>query len=91
MALIKSDRKDFMSYSVPYTFIPGTKARAQEINANFTSMADSIDALDTKKIDLDLSNISETGIEFIKNNTLTRNIGEIIFAPIPITDVGVHR
>ena len=90
MALIKSDRKDFMSYSVPYTFIPGTKARAQEINANFTSITDSIDALDTKKIDLDLSNISETGIEFIKNNTLTRNIGEIIFAPIPITDVGVH-
>ena len=50
MALIKSDRKDFMSYSVPYTFIPGTKARAQEVNANFASITDSIDELDTSLI-----------------------------------------
>ena len=90
MALIKSDRKDFMSYSVPYTFIPGTKARAQEVNANFASITDSIDELDTSKLDLDLSNITPEGIEFIKNNTITRNIGEIFYTPVPITDVGSH-
>ena len=27
---------------IPYTFVPGTKAKAQEINANFSSIADSI-------------------------------------------------
>ena len=62
MALIKSDRKDFMSYSVPYTFIPGTKARAQEINANFTSITDvGVHLLDGTKI-------SEEGIykDFVK-------------------------
>lgn len=88
--LVKPERKDFMSYSIPYTFVPGTKARAQEVNANFSSIIDAFDDLDNKKINLDLSNISEQGIDVIKNSTVARNIGEIFYAPFQLTDAGVH-
>ena len=79
-----------MSYTVPYSFVPGTKARAQEVNANFASILDSFDNIDANKVNLDLSNITSDGIEVIKNNSSIRNIGELIFSPIPITDSNLH-
>lgn len=29
---------------IPYSFIPGTKAKAGEVNANFVALADTIEA-----------------------------------------------
>lgn len=79
-----------MSYTLPYTFVPGTKARAQEVNANFTSLTDALEIIDSNKANLDLSNITPEALEVIKNNSSIRNIGELIFSPIPITDSNLH-
>ena len=79
-----------MSYTVPYSFIPGTKARAQEINANFGAVNDNLSSLDSSKANIDLSNITSEGIDVIKNNTTLRNLGELIFSPIPLTDLSLH-
>lgn len=80
---------------IPYSFIPGTKAKAQEVNANFIALAESItgntSTLNSTKLNKDLSNITQTGINVIKNNTAPpRNIGEIISSTIPLTDSGLH-
>lgn len=80
---------------IPYSFIPGTKAKAQEVNANFIALADCITentvSLNSSKLDKDLSNITQAGIDVIKNNTpSSRNIGEIITSTIPLTDAGLH-
>lgn len=79
-----------MSYNIPYSFIPGTKARAQEVNANFKYVLDSADELNRTKLNTTFSNISTEAVDFIKNCTSSRNIGEIITSPIPITDDAVH-
>ena len=79
-----------MSYTVPYSFIPGTKARAQEVNANFNALIEYCSAFDTGKMNTDLSNISSDGIALIKNNTSLRNLGEIIFSTLPLNDSGLH-
>lgn len=80
---------------IPYSFIPGTKAKAQEVNANFIALAESITGntttLNSTKLNKDLSNITQNGIDVIKNNTAPpRNIGEIISSTIPLTDSGLH-
>lgn len=79
-----------MSYSVPYSFIPGTKARAQEVNANFNSVTDYLELLDANKVNNDLSNISAEGVDLIKNNSSRRNIGELIYTLIPMQDSNLH-
>lgn len=79
-----------MSYTVPYSFVPGTKARAQEVNANFSAILDSFENIDGNKADKDLSNITSEGLDVIKNNSSVRNIGELIFSPIPLQDFGLH-
>lgn len=85
-----SERKDIMSYSVPYSFIPGTKARAQEVNANFNALTGYCDTFESGKANTSLSNITSDGIEVIKNNSVSRNIGEIIASVIPLSDSGIH-
>ena len=79
-----------MSYTVPYSFVPGTKARAQEVNANFAAIINSLGEIDENKVNLDLSNITSDGLDIIKNNSSARNIGELIFSPIPLTDSNLH-
>lgn len=79
-----------MSYTVPYSFVPGTKARAQEVNANFASVLQSMEGIDANKVNTDLSNITSAGLDVIKNNSSLRNIGEFVFSPIPIHDYGLH-
>ena len=39
-----------MTYNIPYSFIPGTKARAQEVNANFKYVLDTADEINASKL-----------------------------------------
>ena len=75
-----------MTLHVPYSFVPGTKARAEEVNANFNSVLEYIDS----KADNDLSNLTQNGINTIKNSVCSRNVGEIICSITPLTDAGLH-
>lgn len=52
-----------MTYGVPYSFVPGTKAKADEVNANF------IDVLD--KIQTTNERIDETNTTILTNETST--------------------
>ncbi len=47
-----------MTYGVPYSFVPGTKARADEVNANFIDVLNKIDTVDSK-VTSSTSEISE--------------------------------
>ncbi len=76
-----------MTSSIPYTFTPGTRARAQEVNSNFAAVLGYVD----NKINRDFSNLSEDGLIFLKENTPSpRNIGEFVFSSIPLSDSGLH-
>lgn len=80
-----------MSYNIPYSFIPGTKAKAQEVNANFKYLTDSLTEVTGEKMNKSMSNITNEGIAVIKNNIgSSRNIGEIISSTIPLEDAGLH-
>ncbi len=57
-----------MTSSVPYSFVPGAKAKAEEVNANFVAVLDEIEKsnvkiedLNTQKLNKDLSNIDTEG------------------------------
>lgn len=61
-----------MTSSVPYSFVPGSKAKAEEVNANFVAVLDEIEKsnvkiseLDTQKMDKNLSNLDEQGQEIL--------------------------
>ncbi len=79
-----------MTFSVPYSFVPGTKAKAQEVNANFSSVAEQIDETNNLKLNKDCSNISNDGLNVIKNTVSGKNIGEIIYSAVPLDDAGLH-
>jgi len=79
-----------MVYSLPYSFAPGEVARPQEINANFNAIINQIEEINTTKANIDLSNISSDGMDNIKNSSLSKNIGELVFSTIPLTDAGLH-
>ena len=75
-----------MVYSLPYSFAPGEVARPQEVNANFNAIINQIEEINTTKANIDLSNISSDGMDNIKNSSLSKNIGELVFSTIPLTD-----
>lgn len=75
---------------IPYSFVPGTKAKAQEVNANFIALAENMTTISANKLNKDLSNITEAGVDVIKNSVSSRNIGELIYSLIPLTDSGLH-
>lgn len=79
-----------MVYSLPYSFGPGEVARPQEVNANFNSIANKLEEINTTKADIDLSNITSDGIDNIKNSSLSKIIGELVFSPIPLNSSGLH-
>lgn len=79
-----------MTFSVPYSFVPGTKAKAQEVNANFNSVAEQIDATNILKLNKDCSNISQQGLDVIKNSISGKCVGELVFSTIPLNDRGLH-
>lgn len=60
-----------MTLSVPYSFVPGTKAKAEEVNANFASILDKIEEqssdtqekfeeLSEQKLNTDWSNLDKS-------------------------------
>ena len=61
---------------IPYSFIPGTKAKASEVNANFIALADKIDT-NKAACDEDVSDIYEAmstkaeKTELINEHTVT--------------------
>lgn len=74
---IKSVRKEIMTDSmIPYSFVPGTKAKADEVNANFISLANFIEqhkvsvASNVKKIDEILKTKADK-TELINEHTVT--------------------
>lgn len=50
-----------MTLSVPYSFVPGTKAKADEVNANFIAVLNKIEETNTSKVNTDLSNLDDAG------------------------------
>ena len=78
-------------YNVPHTFIPGTKAKANEVNENFIAILDYISQTKDISADINFSNITTTAKETIYNNSSQgRLIGEIITSTLPISDACVH-
>lgn len=51
-----------MTYGVPYSFVPGTKAKADEVNANFIDVLDKIESTNTR-IDDTNTKLDETNTE----------------------------
>ena len=60
-----------MTYNIPYSFIPGTKAKAQEVNANFKYLADSL---------TDINGETKTHIYTVNDlNGLNKSINSITY------------
>ncbi len=64
-----------MAYKIPYTFIPGTKAKANEVNSNFSSVAEYLTEVNTNLIsttsDLNSTkeNLDDAKVLFRENKT----------------------
>lgn len=66
-----------MTFNIPYSFVPGTKAKANEVNANFIAVIDELDKINSDietlnssvatKADLDLANLDEAGQSTLDN------------------------
>lgn len=79
------------TYTVPHTFIPGTKAKANEVNENFAVVLDHISNTKLSSADLSLSNLTQAGKDVIYYNSVpTHLIGEIVSSPLKLTDGGLH-
>lgn len=50
-----------MTSGIPYSFVPGTKAKADEVNANFLAVLNKIEETNSAKLNVDLSNIDDSG------------------------------
>jgi TolA-binding protein len=69
-----------MTYGVPYSFVPGAKAKADEVNANFIEVLNKIETTNSRidttnsKIDETNSQLEETNSEIEELNTkITEN------------------
>ena len=58
-----------MTSGILYSFVPGTKAKADEVNANFLAVLNKIEETNSAKLNVDLSNIDETS----KNRSYVQN------------------
>ena len=65
-----------MTYGVPYSFVPGTKARADEVNANFIDVLNKIDTVDSK-VTSSTSEISDTKIDAVDAAKLNLSLSNI--------------
>lgn len=81
-----------MTVSIPYSLVPGSKAKAEEVNANFVALKNGIDTLDSNKANIDFSNLTATDIERVKEaiGVTYKNIGEIVYSTVPLIDSGLH-
>lgn len=70
-----------MPQNIPYTFTPGTKAKANEVNADFQAVKAFVDDLEV------ISNNNTTNITNLQNNKadLNGNISEIFNVADPVT------
>jgi len=69
-----------------HSFIPGTRANPREMNENFNFVLEEI----STKANSDLSNLSKNGQDYIKNSSISKNIGELVYSCIPQTDSSLH-
>lgn len=58
-----------MAYNVPYTFIPGTKAKANEVNSNFSKITDYLTELNADLTNT-TANVSTIQTDLTKTKTL---------------------
>lgn len=61
--LLDLSERIFMTSSVPYSFVPGTKAKADEVNANFIAVLDKIEQVNTdtkSQLNSSITNLSNT-------------------------------
>ncbi len=80
-----------ITYNVPHTFIPGTKAKANEVNENFAAVLEHINTTNQNSADINFSNLTQSAKEVIYNNSAPgRLIGELVTSSIPITDACLH-
>lgn len=81
-----------MTVSIPYSLVPGSKAKAEEVNANFVALKNGIETLDANKANKDFSNLTASEIDAVKETigVTYKNIGEIVYSTIPLTDGGLH-
>lgn len=63
-----------MTYGVPYSFVPGTKAKADEVNANFIDVLDKISATNEQKLNRDFSNLNDEGREIFDSKAEIEDI-----------------
>lgn len=64
-----------MTSSVPYSFVPGTKAKADEVNANFIAVLDKIEQVNTdtkSQLNTSITNFSNDLTSNITNLTNTK-------------------
>lgn len=66
-----------MTSNIPYSFVPGTKAKAEEVNADFIAVVNKIDSLKidltSQKSDINLSNLSSDAEKHFINKTQVTN------------------
>lgn len=80
---------------IPYSFTPGTKAKAQEVNANFNALADKIDKNDSTALHYNTSATISGNMTFTKPIVSTANgvitTGNIVteLSDNEITDVAI--
>ncbi len=81
-----------MTVSIPYSLVPGSKAKAEEVNANFIALKNGLETLDNSKVNKDFSNLTTTEITAVKEaiGVTYKNIGEIVYSTIPLVDNGLH-
>ena len=61
-----------MTYGVPYSFVPGTKARADEVNANFIEVLNKIEETNTRIDEANTqNNANKEEIEQVEQNLKT--------------------
>lgn len=79
--------REIMTYGVPYSFVPGTKAKADEVNANFIDVLQKIEDTNTK-IDTEIANTESSIAQNNEaTNTLIEEINETIETKADKTEI----
>ncbi|MBP3820966.1 hypothetical protein J6G99_04905 [bacterium] len=79
-----------MNLTLPRELNPGQPARAESVNANFNAVLEYLETFKEGSLNKDFSNLTEESLATLKSYFSIRNIGEIIFSPIPLTDSCFH-
>lgn len=67
-----------MVWTIPYTFTPGTKARANEVNSNFTSLKQFVDQLEVNGAtnEINITNLENNKANINGSNTELFNVAD---------------